>query len=394
MRTSDLGALGGLGPGRLGAPVEHRHAPLREPAQALALPHQLHARRADHDRREGLVGLERRERLHRLAEPLLVGDERAAALRARSARRRAGTGAARRPARGPGARRPRRTRAPPSRTARSCSPSSSSSSSAARAPPRGPAGAPPRTSAISLASAGSPGTATPHERVAVEEAAGAGHRAAPPAARRKSIRRPGSQPEVDGQLRLAVVADLERQLGRARASSPSSSSTRARAREVVELRPLELRDRGAAGRSNGITSAALAPRRRWRAAAPRAARPRSCAARTRPRPREAPTDTSARQRSESLSQASTSGVGSSRGSARARPATCFAEARVGGHAPVLAPPVEPAARAAGGPPRSAPRRTGSRRRSPGPAGCRRAARPVPRCASGSVVVDSDTNLRD
>ena len=53
---------------------------LRQPVLRLALPDQLHAGRADDDGREGVVGLERRERLDGLAEPLLVGDEGAAAL--------------------------------------------------------------------------------------------------------------------------------------------------------------------------------------------------------------------------------------------------------------------------------------------------------------------------
>ncbi len=53
------------------------HRPVRQPVRGLALPGQLHRRRADHDGRVGLIGLERRERLHRLAEPLLVGEERA-----------------------------------------------------------------------------------------------------------------------------------------------------------------------------------------------------------------------------------------------------------------------------------------------------------------------------
>ena len=48
---------------------------MRQPAPDLALPAELHRRRADHDGRIGVVGLERRERLDGLAEPLLVGDE-------------------------------------------------------------------------------------------------------------------------------------------------------------------------------------------------------------------------------------------------------------------------------------------------------------------------------
>ena len=46
--------------------------------RGLALPVELQRRGADDDRREGAVGLERRERLDRLAEPLLVGEEASA----------------------------------------------------------------------------------------------------------------------------------------------------------------------------------------------------------------------------------------------------------------------------------------------------------------------------
>ena len=80
MSTTISAACGLLGPGGLGAPVEHRHAALGQPVCALALPGELHARRAHHDGREGLVGLERGQRLHGLAEALLVGDEGAPAL--------------------------------------------------------------------------------------------------------------------------------------------------------------------------------------------------------------------------------------------------------------------------------------------------------------------------
>ena len=71
----DLGLAGLLGPAGLGAPVEDRDAPLGQPVEALALPGELHARRADHHGRERLVRLERGQRLHGLAEPLLVRDE-------------------------------------------------------------------------------------------------------------------------------------------------------------------------------------------------------------------------------------------------------------------------------------------------------------------------------
>ena len=60
--------------------AHHRDRALRQPALGLALPVELQARRADHHRGIGVVGLERGERLHGLAEPLLVGEERPARL--------------------------------------------------------------------------------------------------------------------------------------------------------------------------------------------------------------------------------------------------------------------------------------------------------------------------
>ena len=53
---------------------------MRQPARRLALPVELQRRRAHDDRRERLVGLQRGKRLDRLAEPLLVGEERAASV--------------------------------------------------------------------------------------------------------------------------------------------------------------------------------------------------------------------------------------------------------------------------------------------------------------------------
>ena len=50
---------------------------VRQPARGLALPVELQAGRADDDRGERVVGLERGERLDGLAEALLVGEERA-----------------------------------------------------------------------------------------------------------------------------------------------------------------------------------------------------------------------------------------------------------------------------------------------------------------------------
>ena len=50
---------------------------MRQPVRRLPLPDQLHRRGADDDRRVGVVGLERGQRLDGLAEPLFVGDEHA-----------------------------------------------------------------------------------------------------------------------------------------------------------------------------------------------------------------------------------------------------------------------------------------------------------------------------
>jgi hypothetical protein len=80
VQDDDVGALRLVGPRFMGAPAQHGHLTRRQPAPALALPHQLHRRRAEDDRGERLVGLERRQRLHRLAEALLVGDECLSAL--------------------------------------------------------------------------------------------------------------------------------------------------------------------------------------------------------------------------------------------------------------------------------------------------------------------------
>ena len=69
---------------------------VREPVLRLALPVELQRRRADHDRGERVVLLQRRQRLDGLAEALLVGEERAPRAQHVARRRRAGTGAARR----------------------------------------------------------------------------------------------------------------------------------------------------------------------------------------------------------------------------------------------------------------------------------------------------------
>ncbi|MEA2144081.1 MAG: SWI/SNF-related matrix-associated actin-dependent regulator of chromatin subfamily A-like protein 1, partial [Solirubrobacteraceae bacterium] len=58
-------------------PLNHRDAAVRQPAARLALPVELERRRADDHCGEGVVGLQRGERLDRLAEALLVGQERA-----------------------------------------------------------------------------------------------------------------------------------------------------------------------------------------------------------------------------------------------------------------------------------------------------------------------------
>src|SRR5690242_21899740 len=52
-----------------------RDCALRQPARGLALPSELDRRRADDDRGIRVVSLERRQRLDRLAEPLLIGQE-------------------------------------------------------------------------------------------------------------------------------------------------------------------------------------------------------------------------------------------------------------------------------------------------------------------------------
>ena len=91
-----MSASGGVAP----VPADHRRRE-RCGSQCSVSRCQLsfRRRRADDDRRVGVVGLERGERLHRLAEALLVGEERAARVEHVGARRRAGTGAARRRAR-------------------------------------------------------------------------------------------------------------------------------------------------------------------------------------------------------------------------------------------------------------------------------------------------------
>ena len=57
------------------APLDHGDGSMGQPLGRLALPAELHRRRADDDRRKGVVGFERGERLDGLAEPLLVGQE-------------------------------------------------------------------------------------------------------------------------------------------------------------------------------------------------------------------------------------------------------------------------------------------------------------------------------
>ena len=76
----DVGLRGIAGPGVGGAAVEHGHRAVGQPDVGLTLPRELHARGAHHRRRERLVVLQRGQRLHGLAESLLVGDEGAPAL--------------------------------------------------------------------------------------------------------------------------------------------------------------------------------------------------------------------------------------------------------------------------------------------------------------------------
>ncbi len=74
----DVGAIGaGGGPPLLRTAVDDRDAAARKPALALALPDELHARRAHNRGRERLVHVQRGKRLDGLAQPLLVGEERA-----------------------------------------------------------------------------------------------------------------------------------------------------------------------------------------------------------------------------------------------------------------------------------------------------------------------------
>ena len=69
----DLGALAAAPAG------EHRNVPRGQPAAHFPLPAELQARGTRDDRRVGAGRLDRGERLNGLAEPLLVGDERATA---------------------------------------------------------------------------------------------------------------------------------------------------------------------------------------------------------------------------------------------------------------------------------------------------------------------------
>ena len=82
---------------------------VRQPVLGLALPVELQRRRADDDRRVGVVLLQRGQRLDGLAQALLVGDEQPPRLERVARRRRAGTGRSSPPSRGP-RRRARRRR--------------------------------------------------------------------------------------------------------------------------------------------------------------------------------------------------------------------------------------------------------------------------------------------
>ena len=79
MRVDDVVVDDGdVGGGRDGPGAgDHGAGPVREPVRDLPLPVELQRGGADHDRRVGVVLLERGERLHGLAEALLVGQERA-----------------------------------------------------------------------------------------------------------------------------------------------------------------------------------------------------------------------------------------------------------------------------------------------------------------------------
>ena len=282
----------------------------RQPVLALALPHQLHARRADHHGREGVVGLERGERLHGLAEPLLVGDERAAALeRVAHACALEGVQLA--------------AELEVWRSASSAYDSATVSARAvvladqlvqqrrARARRRGPRGARPRSRRAAAPAPGRPEPPRPRaaSRSKKRPARGTGCASG---SRRKSPRRaPG--PSRSTRVSSGSPSSPISSVSSAAAGVPPSSSSRAPARaRSSSSHALQLRQpRGAAS----------AEREHERDPRPRPRRAQQLVGRLagdraqdeRARALVVPTDTSARQRSESLSQASTSAVGSSAG---------------------------------------------------------------------------------
>ena len=190
------------------------------------------------------------------------------------------------------------------------------------------------------------------------------------------------------EVGLAVLADLERHLGGAAACSPSWSR-RAHARgEVVEAQAVELA--AAASAFSALNGNRVRPSPASRAAVElvRAVALERAHEEVARGPRGRRPCTTARQRSESLSQASTSGLGTRSGNCASSSSTGLATRGSRGHAPVLAPPVEPA------PGQLLDRlvqvlvERGSRRRAPARADCPRAARPAPRRAQTRAGVGS------
>ena len=237
---------------------------VRQPARGLALPVELQRRRADDDRRERAVGLERGERLDRLAEALLVGEERAPRVQRRSARRPTGTARARRRA----PRRPRRSARP--RWRASCGSRISASSCSARSSASARRGEP-----VDLDLVQGDEVVELLDDPRVERHRALGLR------RRQALER-GARVRVPQHLDLQpATADAgpRRPAARAAASSPELRERHAALGGGVDARRGQLAQRLArAPPSSGRACGRRARRRRPRA--PRGSSPRACAAPT------------------------------------------------------------------------------------------------------------------
>ena len=179
--------------------------------------------------------------------------------------------------------------------------------------------------------------------VAQEEAAGPVHRVR--LGELPEVGRRGAVPDVEErEVRLAVLAHLERsarpgpascrRAARARTSAPGRRAAARRAAARARRSP------SSKGSSKRPSPASVAPSSSD-GDSPWSVRTRKC-----PRPSRATTVQIARQRSESLSQASTSGLGTRSGKRPRSASIALRDARVRGHSPVLAAPVEPAPAAA------------------------------------------------